>query len=134
MLYPFVDIPEEAENEETQPYREYEMDFETGQLTGRIAEGIDAVKVWVWLALHTPRYRYYIYSWDYGQEYEDLIGKGFSKAYIRSELERMTEECLTVNPYITGIDNFDVSFKDSMAEINFTLLTDFGDEEVALSV
>lgn len=134
MLYPFVNISEEMENLETQPYREYGLDFETGQLTGKIVEGLEAVKVWVWLALQTPRYRYYVYSWNYGQEYEDLIGKGYSRDYILSELERMTEECLTVNSYITGIRDFLAEFKGEKVNIMFTILTDFGDEEVSVDV
>ena len=134
MLYPFVNISEEMEDSETQPYREYGLDFETGQLTGKIVEGLEAVKVWVWLALQTPRYRYYVYSWNYGQEYEDLIGKGYSRDYILSELERMTEECLTVNSYITGIRDFLAEFEGEKVNIMFTILTDFGDEEVSVDV
>lgn len=134
MLYPFVDIPEEMEGQETQPYREYGLDFETGQVTGKIVEGLEAVKVWVWLALQTPRYRYYVYSWNYGQEYEDLIGKGYSRDYILSELERMTEECLMVNPYVTGIKDFSAEFEEEKVTVMFTILTDFGDEEVSVDV
>ena len=43
--------------------KEYGIDFNTGQLTGRIVEGIEAIKVWVWLCLRTQRFRYPIYSW-----------------------------------------------------------------------
>ena len=42
--------------------KEYEIDFNTGQLTGRIVEGKEAIAVWIWLVLQTSRYRYYIYS------------------------------------------------------------------------
>ena len=38
--------------------KEYGIDFKTGQLTGEIVEGLEAVKVWIWLVLQTPRYRY----------------------------------------------------------------------------
>ena len=76
MMFPFVDNEEEDEKEENLYIpREYGINFETGQLSGKIVEGYDALLVWVWLALKTPRYRYYIYSEDYGQEYEELIGK-----------------------------------------------------------
>ena len=33
--------------------REYGIDFQTGRLTGRIVEGIEAIKVWVWNCLHS---------------------------------------------------------------------------------
>ena len=85
MMFPFIDTDDEdvQESEQYIP-REYGINFETGQLSGKIVEGYDAILVWTWLALHTPRYRYYIYSEDYGQEYEDLIGKSYSSELIQS--------------------------------------------------
>ena len=67
MMFPFIDTDDEdvQESEQYIP-REYGINFETGQLSGKIVEGYDAILVWAWLALHTPRYRYYIYSEDYG--------------------------------------------------------------------
>ncbi len=136
MMFPFLD--EEAlstqEEEESALPKEYAIDFTTGQLTGRIAEGIEAVKVWAWLALQTQRYRYYIYSWDYGQEYETLVGQGFSPAYTAMELERMTEECLTVNPYIEGIEDFTCEKEEERVRLSFTLVTTLGKEEVTAVV
>ena len=68
MMFPFVDNEEDDEKEENLYIpREYGINFETGQLSGKIVEGYDALLVWVWLALKTPRYRCYIYSEDYGQ-------------------------------------------------------------------
>lgn len=132
MMYPFVDVEEddtEVESGSDIP-REYGINFETGQLTGKIVEGIEAIKVWVWLALQTPRYRYYVYSWDYGNEYEDLIGQGYSEEYTQMELYRMTEECLLQNDYITGIDNFECKRQGDHITISFTLNTTIGDTEV----
>ena len=130
MMFPFVD------NEEESLYipKEYGINFETGQLSGKIVEGYDALLVWVWLALQTPRYRYYIYSEDYGQEYEDLIGKSYSTELTDSELERMTEECLTENPYITGIENFSCVKIEEKVTVTFSLITELGDGEVSIDV
>ncbi len=135
MMFPFIDEEAlSAQGEEATLPKEYVIDFTTGQLTGRIAEGIEAVKVWAWLALQTPRYRYYIYSWDYGQEYESLIGQGFSAGYTSMELERMTEECLSVNPYIEGIENFTCEKEEERVQLSFTLVTTLGDTEVTAIV
>lgn len=130
MMYPFVDVDETIQEEDVYIPKEYGIDFETGQLTGKKVEGLEAVKVWAWLALHTPRYRYYVYSWDYGQEYEDMIGKGYTDAYLKMELQRMTEECLTVNPFITGIENFEMSKDGDHVKLSFLLVTTLGDTEV----
>jgi hypothetical protein len=135
MMFPFVDNEEEDEQEESLYIpREYGIDFETGQLSGKIVEGYDALLVWAWLALQTPRYRYYIYSENYGQEYEDLIGKSYSTELTDSELERMTEECLTENPYITGIENFSCVKIEEKVTVTFSLITELGDGEVSIDV
>lgn len=135
MMFPFTDNEEEEEQEESLYIpREYGIDFETGQLSGKIVEGYDALLVWVWLALQTPRYRYYIYSENYGQEYEDLIGKSYSTELTDSELERMTEECLTENPYITGIENFSCVKIEEKVIVTFSLITELGDGEVSIDV
>lgn len=135
MMFPFIDNEEEDEQEESLYIpKEYGINFETGQLSGKIVEGYEALLVWAWLALKTPRYRYYIYSEDYGQEYEDLIGKSYSTELTDSELERMTEECLTENPYITGIENFSCEKNEEKVKVSFSLITELGDGEVSIEV
>ncbi|MBO5093921.1 MAG: DUF2634 domain-containing protein [Lachnospiraceae bacterium] len=118
-----------AEKEKKNTPKEYEIDFETGQLTGRIVEGIEAIKMWVWLALQTPRYRHYIYSWDYGNEFDDLIGLGYTEEYIETEARRMTEDCLSVNENIQSISGFAVNMEKDILTITFTVNTIYGDIE-----
>ena len=122
-------IESNAATEQTQENKipkEYEIDFKTGQLTGRIVEGVEAIKVWIWLVLQTPRYRYYIYSWDYGNEFEELIGRGYSEEYINAEAQRMTEDCLLVNEYIESITDFSVGMENDQLTISFTANTIYG--------
>lgn len=135
MIFPFADTEDNDDIQEEQYIpKEYGIDFETGQLSGKIVEGYDAILVWAWLALHTQRYRYYIYSEDYGQEYENLVGKSYSSELTQSELERMTEECLLENPYITGIENFTCVKEEEKVTISFSLITTLGDGEVSTNV
>lgn len=115
----------EVEEKQILP-KEYEIDFETGQLTGRIVEGREAIKIWIWLALQIPRYRFFIYTWDYGSEFEELIGQGYSEEFIEAEAQRMTEECLLVNEYIQGIQNFSLNMEKSCLTISFTANTLYG--------
>ena len=93
MMLPFIDAEENEIQEEQYIPKEYGINFETGQLSGKIVEGFDAILVWAWLALQTPRYRNYKYSENYGQEYEDLIGKSYSTELTDSELEALVLEC-----------------------------------------
>lgn len=106
--------------------KEYEIDLKTGQLTGRIVEGLEAIKIWIWLVLQTPRYRYYIYTWDYGNEFDDLIGQGYSEEYITAEAQRMTEDCLLVNENIQSISDFSVGMENDQLSVSFTANTIYG--------
>lgn len=106
--------------------KEYGIDFATGQLTGRIVEGLEAIKVWIWIVLQTPRYRYFIYSWDYGNEFEDLIGQGYSGEYITAEAQHMTEDCLLINENIQSISDFSVEMKGDCLTVSFAANTIYG--------
>lgn len=114
--------------------REYEIDFKNGRLTGRIVEGVDALCVWAYLALKARRYRWIIYSWGYGNEAYDLIGKSYSEDYLRSECRRYMEECLFENEHITGIEDLEVSQIKDALKIKFKLKTDVGSKEVEMNV
>ena len=114
--------------------KEYEIDFEKWALTGRIVTRKKAVAMWACLALSTARYRFLIYSWEYGNELETLIGSIYSTQYVTAECKRMVEECLSVNPYIEGISDFQVELTDDKLIISFTLNTIYGDEGVTMNV
>lgn len=132
LLFPaYIEDEEELEEleEETRTPREYGIDFSTGQLTGETVEGKEAVKVWIWLALQTPRYRHYVYTWDYGSEFEDLIGRGYTEEYMEAEARRMTEECLLANEDIQGISGFGIRAEGDALAISFTAETMYGDIE-----
>ena len=106
--------------------KEYGIDFDTGQLTGKIVEGKEAIKVWVWNCLHTSRFRYGIHSWSFGWNPEEYIGQGVTLEYIQADAESEIEEALMVNQYITGIDDFTAELNDGVLHIGFTVLTEFG--------
>lgn len=114
--------------------KEYEIDFKTGQLTGRIVEGLEAIKVWIWIVLQTPRYRYFIYSWDYGNEFEDMIGQGYSEEYITAEAQRMTEDCLLVNEDIRSVSDFSVGMEGNRLTVSFTANTIYGEIKIQNAV
>jgi hypothetical protein len=114
--------------------REYEMDFVTERLTGNIVEGVDALCVWAYLALKAKRYRWVIYSWQYGEEYTNLIGYSHSDSYLQSEVRRYMEECLFENEHIKAVEELSVSQIKDKLYIRFKLVTDVGTKEVAFSV
>lgn len=117
------------------PYpKEYGMDFETGMLTGQVVTGIEAIKVWIWCALHTQRFRYAIYSWDYGADMEQYIGQAVTQEFLDTDCHDEVEETLTISPYITGIDDFSAELTGDHLHMTFTVRTIYGDTEVSINV
>ncbi len=136
-LFPFVtdeEIAQVTPEVTASSIREYELDFKTGRLTGRIVEGVDALCVWAYLALKAKRYRWVIYSWQYGEEYTNLIGYSFDEDYLYSEVKRYIEECLFINEHITGIEDLTVNQVNEMLYIRFRMITDVGSKEVDMDV
>lgn len=109
---------------------EYGIDFETGQLTGELVTGLEAVKCWCYLALQTPRYRHVAYSWDYGSEIEDLIGRSNQAAYIKAKAEEMVRDCLMENPHIQAIENFECQTDGDRITYTFIIDTDYGEAKI----
>ena len=136
-LFPFVtdeEIAQVTPEVTASSIREYELDFKTGRLTGRIVEGVDALCVWAYLALKAKRYRWVIYSWQNGEEYTNLIGYSFDEDYLYSEVKRYIEECLFINEHITGIEDLTVNQVNEMLYIRFRMITDVGSKEVSMDV
>jgi hypothetical protein len=135
-MFPFdIDDAElDVEVEEDKEPSDYEIDFETGKLTGRIITGLPAIKQWVMLVLGTDKYYYTQYSWDHGCELRDLIGKGFKQDYIESEVKRIITDALSMSKDIKGISNLEVSYEGDTLTAAFTLDTIYGSEEVMVDV
>lgn len=137
-IFPFMDIQKTLELKTLgPPPKEYAWDFEKNEFrleNGRlkIVEGAEAVKVWIYKLLKTPRYRYLIYSWNYGHELERLIGSGYSSGIVQNEVKRLLEDALLINASIKRTENVEVVFQGDKLNISFTAVTDFG--EVNISV
>ena len=119
-LFPFISNVEEVKVDNTFPmYKEVAWDFENNvpileNGDFKVIEGNEAIKVWVYKAILTPRYSYSIYSWDYGSELLDLIGKAYTPSLTKEEAKRLIKEALEINPYILEVEIADISFKDSL--------------------
>ena len=127
-LFPFM--TEQVESKNNGIYKEYEYDFNTNTLTGKLLKGKEALKMWVYKALLTSRYTYPIYSWDYGQDLDELIGQGYETDYIKSEVERRVQECLMINEHIKGCHSFEINLINDSLQISFTVDTSFGEVNI----
>ncbi len=66
-------------------------------------EGVEALKIWIMKAIYTSRYRWPIYTWNYGSEIEDLIGRDLSQGVLESEVKRMIEEAIENHSCIVDV-------------------------------
>jgi hypothetical protein len=124
-----------AQSTETteQPSRTWKLDFERGHVTG-ITDGLEAVRQAVSKIIQTERFRYFIYSFDYGIELNSLIGK--SPALVRSELRRRIVEALLQDDRISDVTDFDIVINEDTTTVQFTVVSSFGSfqQEVVMHV
>lgn len=110
---------------EEQPSLTYRMQADGNTVRG-YADGLEAMRQAVYKILSTERYRYPMYSWNYGVELLDLYGEPAS--YVCPELKRRITEALTWDERIESVDNFKFDFpKRGAIHVIFTVHTKFGD-------
>ena len=132
-LFPMVQPEMEPEDTQTLPmYRDVAWDCNSGKPIysgGRpvMVEGAEAIRGWCWRALNTVRCRHDIYTWDYGNEVENLIGQRFSSEVKEAEAIRYIREALVVNPYIVSVEQVDVTFTGSKLTIYCEVETIYGE-------
>ena len=110
---------------ETQPSKNYKMHIQDNIISGT-CDGLEAMKQVIYKILNTERYKYPIYSWDYGVELSDLLGEPTS--YVCAEAERRISEALTQDDRIDGVSNFNFDTNNKHEVVcTFTVHTIFGD-------
>ena len=109
----------------SQPSLTWLIDKEQNQVS-RMDEGLEAVRQAVEIALSVERFRWQIYSTNFGAELDDLIGE--DEAYIVSELPRLIEEALSTDDRIRAVDGFSFSRTDGNSmTVTFAVHTVYGD-------
>ena len=88
---------------ENQPGYTHKLNMEKARVAG-MTVGRDALAQAIYLILSVERYAHPIYSWRYGIELADLIGK--PRDYAMSEIKRRITEALIQDDRITGVENW----------------------------
>ena len=117
-----------------QPSKQHKMILDKERII-RTCDSLEAVEQTVYKILNTERYKYLIYSWNYGIELEDLFGQPVT--YVCPEVERRVTEALLQDDRITGVDEFEFdTSKRGVVAVTFTVHTSFGDlnEEMVVNV
>ncbi|BEO91168.1 DUF2634 domain-containing protein [Fusobacterium nucleatum] len=127
----------EKEIEEMPVFKEYAIDFKTGEYIKdengiKILEKNEALKVWIFKALKTERFRYVdVHSDNYGSELETNIGTIYQKSVKDALMINQIRDTLLVNPYILECYNFDISNENEyVPQITFNVKTVYGELEM----
>lgn len=106
------------------PSKSYRLD---GKHVRGAVDGLEAVRQAVYCILNTERYENVIYSWNYGVELKDLIGK--PSGIVKSKLKKRIREALMQDDRITGVDAFSFTQEGRKLHALFTVHTNLGNFE-----
>ena len=82
-----------------QPTKTFLIDWNSHQISG-FADGLEAVEI----ILQNERFRWQIYTADFGSELEELVGEDYD--FIISELPRRIRDAFSRDSRILSADNF----------------------------
>ena len=116
---------------EQQPSHTYKLDISRGRVKG-ITEDADALLQAVYLILSVERFQYPIYSYNYGVELVDLIGR--PKDFVMSEVKRRITEALTQDDRIDSVDGWNFESTKNALIVTFTVHSIYGDIETKKEV
>ena len=127
-----------TEVEEIPIFKEYAIDFKTGEYLKdenndiKVLEKNEALKVWIFKVLKTERFRYSdVHSDNYGSELETNIGTIYQKSVKDALMINQIRDTLLVNPYILECYNFDISNENEyVPQITFNVKTVYGELEM----
>ena len=118
-------------DESTEPSNTFFIDFEKGRISGFVDER-EAVKQAIMLILNTERYKFLIYSWNYGVELEELIGT--HPDIVEDEVERLISEALLQDDRITAVYDFEFGRSRDALLVNFKVDSIYGDIDIETEV
>ena len=105
------------------PSLTYKLDEASSRING-MTDGLDAVKQAVGLILSTERYVYPVYSWRYGIETENLIGKPYE--FVSAEIKGRIREALLQDDRITSVSGFEFTRQGDELTVEFEVQSEYG--------
>lgn len=110
---------------------DWAVDFKSGRLAiknGRNykVEGAEALKVWIYKALKTPRSVYAAYSDDFGEDFSAALST-LPYDDMTLYLQTYITEALTPSPYVYSVHSFAFERNDAVLRCEFTVDTVLGE-------
>lgn len=125
----FDDLEDASEAIETS--QTYRIDFEKNRITNELISGLEAIRQFVYIALHTERYSYSVFSHDIGNELQEVLSDNeTTDAYKKMEIPRLIEEALLYDDRISAVTDFEIEKIDDSFHVSFTVETDEGMLEI----
>ena len=113
------------------PTKTHRMELYEGNYILGFVDSLKAMEQAIYKILRTERYKYIIYSWNYGIELEDLFGMPVE--YCVVELERRISEALLQDNRITAVDGFEFDTESERGTVlikKFVAETVFGEIQI----
>lgn len=117
---------------------EYAYDFEKNELKTRDGKhyyvfGNEAMKIWIYKAMITSRFRFSAYTERFGTEVFDLVGEVISNKLKQEEIKRYITEAIMVHPHMRAITNMVLEQHSSGIKVTVSCRTAFEGEVEAVS-
>ena len=133
-MIPNINILTEEITEQTYPNKTYKIvssEDADDRINGYV-DDLESIKQAIYLILSTERYQHILYSWDYGVELVDLIGKPMP--YVMSELPRRIKDALIQDNRISDVTDFEFERNGKKLHTTFTVITNVGNISTDLEV
>lgn len=132
------EIEEDEEVLEREGFCEYAYDFQNNQLKTKHGKhyyvyGNEAMKIWIYKAMITSRFKHSAYTDRFGTEIYSLIGEVISSKFKEAEIKRYIIEAVMVHPFMVSINKIDIKPVKAGLNVDVYYTTVFNDEIVRVS-
>lgn len=114
-----------------EPSYTFKLNPENENIKGFV-DDLEAIKQAIYLTLNINRYEYVIYDWNYGVEFNDLVG--VEKDYAKVLIESRIKDALLQDDRIEAVTDFEFVQNKKSITAYFVVKTIFGDIEMEKAV
>ena len=123
---------------EREGFCDYAYDFVNNQLLTRdnkhyYVYGNEAMKIWIFKAIISNRFKHSAYSDRFGSQIHELIGEVISRRFKEEEIKRYIIEAVMVHPFMVAITRIDLRSVRDGIEVDVYYRTIFEDKVVKVS-
>lgn len=116
---------------EDQPTLTFYVDPISKKIKGT-AQNFDVMQQAIEIMLSVERYKWQIYTSNFGMEFDGLIGE--DPGYVASELQRRISDALSIDNRIIGIEDFEYTVDDGVLTATLTVRTVYGNVDQQVEV